>query len=967
MWKTSARTLWRQGPRHFGRARLGLHAHIAGERNSSYLSLAHRRTRIRPRAPWTCQDRTYGEKAKAPLTGKSAREALRAHALRVEEISNSILALDSLPQLWEYEDLIHNDESKISDPARQQVYRDVMELLDNLQADVDSRLIEPQGRHRVHVSILVDAVLRCLAVSDPPGDGGSVYSQCDRIMKRMTEWSIDLQHSHCKSIMLVAGREGLWKEASRLFAKRIDPRASGLTPVNIDVSDPIGLYCIARHAQEQGLDPVEIVLNGVLNMSIVCPSEQGRYVLAAGSALGQAGEAESLMQYLLTNSSAKKFGQHLVAATAHACLHCSRPDDAIRLFDNLTEGDHQASVEWQWEGGKERLLPICRDLAMRALGVSSQSGTTDECVAHLVDVEQRGLALSFEAFLGFLLSCEKDGEWEKSVDFLFYVVEKDLSKGWLVDGSSLQIPHTDTTEEIASLGRPTRQDLMDALEITMRTCNASGKFGVSLLCAQRFALMPGMEIQLEESSGPSAKLSQIFQSLSALSHSPIDFLATICATLVASNCTRALHDLERLVSETLAPAEDPESFLGTKQSFDQTELWADFLENARILNAIANEPDSLSSNNREIFSHACSRTFAQASAGGDPSAALVFLEWMLPSTPLQKESTLSLMRKIASTYQASDDLTAEIMDALITNGQHIEALEIFGEATAENSDLANWLSSSNRAVRALFQVGRENDARALFEKAVESKCHPDTFVVTAQGFLAKGQHDAVFAIYKRGLKNVCLSEHLSMLALQAVSSSKGSTLISDKMKRTKQIVVAVAKLTGVHGWSEQHYWHLKNVLKFGPLRWLMKWSQVDSVFLDELELALKTLEHRSATGLQPISDLLHSVARAAATADYEAVLSRRPDLKLVPRSQHAWASELQRIATMAEDTSLFDDAEFVSDLAMGFTKAGCREDFLKVVKRSLREGLALRDEVLEEAAKIASEAQTPSHAFKVSE
>ena len=260
---------------------------------------------------------------------------------RFDNLLQQIDDLPLLPAIWEQGNIDKPD------PRRQQVFRETLSIMNAIHVSVDSGWIDTSGQHRVELSKYFDWALRGLSVSQSDDPSFSKYDLCVKIMACLNSWNVNVQHSHCDSAMLVAAREGRWREAAELFSSRIDPDCGGHSPINISVKYPIGLYCMARYAQEIGNSPVDSVFNGVLHMSIVSPSDQDRYVLAAGTALGHAGESDSMIQYVRTSLNAKQLGQPLIAATMHACLLNNRPDDALRMFDTLTGGEHHASIEWQ--------------------------------------------------------------------------------------------------------------------------------------------------------------------------------------------------------------------------------------------------------------------------------------------------------------------------------------------------------------------------------------------------------------------------------------------------------------------------------------------------------------------------------------------------------------------------------------------------------------------------------------------
>lgn len=52
-------------------------------------------------------------------------------------------------------------------------------------------------------------------------------------------------------------------------------------------------------------------------------------------------------------------------------------------------------------------------------------------------------------------------------------------------------------------------------------------------------------------------------------------------------------------------------------------------------------------------------------------------------------------------------------------------------------------------------------------------------------------------------------------------------------------------------WAAANYWTLKRYLRYDAARLLMGWNDYKTSHLDELELALETLETQSKAGLAP--------------------------------------------------------------------------------------------------------------------
>lgn len=172
--------------------------------------------------------------------------------------------------------------------TRQMVFQETTQLMQQLTHAVQKGLINPSGKHGRELSALLVHILRLYSVSippQPPQDDKekinhlSAYQQCVKILKLMNTWNLNCHSQHTHYVIMAAVHENLWSDASDLFLQQIDPDIAGYTPIQISISSPVGLYAIAKHAQEgqeNGTVVVEPVFEAVLNMSLVNPQDQDK-------------------------------------------------------------------------------------------------------------------------------------------------------------------------------------------------------------------------------------------------------------------------------------------------------------------------------------------------------------------------------------------------------------------------------------------------------------------------------------------------------------------------------------------------------------------------------------------------------------------------------------------------------------------------------------------------------------------
>jgi hypothetical protein len=201
-----------------------------------------------------------------------AQEVFRTVLAGVNSLQQEIDRFPELPPIWSATlPAMAIEEVE----ARRNIFVRTREIVKEFEQNVRAGHLRPSGKHRHEVSRLLEKIFHLYSESVSPTPDQSVLDECTRLMDRMLkDWKIELQHKHCEYGVLIAARENRWKEASEIFWTHIDPGDSGYNPCDVSVSNPIGLYAIARAAQEKGVPVVENVFDGVLRMSMVSPLDQ---------------------------------------------------------------------------------------------------------------------------------------------------------------------------------------------------------------------------------------------------------------------------------------------------------------------------------------------------------------------------------------------------------------------------------------------------------------------------------------------------------------------------------------------------------------------------------------------------------------------------------------------------------------------------------------------------------------------
>ncbi|GAX24373.1 hypothetical protein FisN_4Lh497 [Fistulifera solaris] len=435
-------------------------------------------------------NKVEGQSLKKLGNPQAVKDILRDILVRVVDLKQTIGGLNDLPPVWA-------QEQDYQDSRRNDAFHSLKAIISDFEHQVRLGVIKANGKHRHECSVLLEEILRLLSLCGAHSDELSPFDECRRLLDLMEkEWKIELQHNHCEYAVVTASREQRWSEAADVFWRHIDPNRAGYNPCDISITEPIGLYAIARDAQQKKRSAVERVFDAVLRMSMVSPSDQDRYVIAAGTAMGLVGEWQGVVDFLNKASNAGKFGQPLVAAGMKACILCEQYDHAVRLYNELLDANHVAN-EWQWSGGEDRLHPLCRDLALIALGRTSQTGTSERALAILNAVLEDGAKISSKALFGTLLACEKDGNWRDAIRIALLPFHFHYRSLLASDDEHLLSTFGETGPPSETLDGSLHMLLLPVI----RTCTSQGFPGAAVLSQILFATCYEQYVKFESSFG----------------------------------------------------------------------------------------------------------------------------------------------------------------------------------------------------------------------------------------------------------------------------------------------------------------------------------------------------------------------------------------------------------------------------------------------------------------------------------
>ena len=163
-------------------------------------------------------------------------------------------------------------ESESQEEQQQLVLEGAKAALHSIIANVDQGYLNPSGKHGKEISKFMELILYAYSQVIHLPDV-TLFEDCEEILKTLEQWNLDIRSRHYEYSIIVANREERYKDAANLFLRQIDPEA-GYNPVNLSISNPQGLYSIARWAQQENEPVAEHVFNAVLQLSMVSSSDQ---------------------------------------------------------------------------------------------------------------------------------------------------------------------------------------------------------------------------------------------------------------------------------------------------------------------------------------------------------------------------------------------------------------------------------------------------------------------------------------------------------------------------------------------------------------------------------------------------------------------------------------------------------------------------------------------------------------------
>ena len=711
-------------------------------------------------------------------------------------------------------------------------------------------------------------------------------------------------------------------------------------------------------------------------------------VLAAGVALGHAGEGESFVTYFKSSYNRSRLGQPLVAAVMHACILSSLPNEALVLFEELVSDPLLTGGEWQY-GGIYELNPACRDLAMRALGASSRENVGELALDMYQHVKKEELQVSVDALCGVVKACEYDGKWREAVEVLMDFLDHCHDPHWLIDGDDVsKIVRLD--EALKSYDEPFPVEILsralpqvgDMLCSVMRSCNASANFGMALLCCHLvhdtlpLSLSAFDVTMLTPFKHRNEMVQSVAQAIFRFKR-PEHLLVAAMTSLSGLDCNRHAEQLYAVAGDL-------------SQQGSQTQEWPDALECHRFVQSSMSSADTSLPGPWEsayrhicLLSASCSRikhsnrkitgkqlkilTFGlckamrACTAANQPEAGMLLAKRLerIIATVDENEGEVSLRSAMSSFFfgdsQADGNesllsettVLAETINAYRAMNMPEEALNVLTmipESFGSNRG-TDWTPVINEAIRLLSDENRINNARALFDEMDVLSQNQDTLIAMATGLEKDKEWREIIKLYYRALESGLLSERLGLLAMKAIIESKSE----GQMQNLRFIAKSVSALSGIDEkqWLASHYWTFERALGWDASRLLMWWSDPTTSKEMKLQFAIEQFDARQKAGLTPKNDILRFIVFS--------VREYREPTELMPFSREEWLGLLRGFLIEAENTTLLSSPKFVESVCKSLLWLGGNKECVEFVSDALARGVRITNETVIEATRAAQE------------
>ena len=683
-------------------------------------------------------------------------------------------------------------------------------------------------------------------------------------------------------------------------------------------------------------------------------------VLAAGNALGRAGEWESLLDYSQNSYDSSRFGQSLVAAVMQACLLNGETEEAIEVYNRAVEGT-AVSGEWQWAGGSQGLDPVVRDLA-----------ATPDAIHLFRKAQEEGFQVSVPAVAGVIRSCQED------FDGALFVISKLFSKdttSWLVSGEDLSFVPVDNKEDSTMDVRKLAAEIPEIYEIltaVMRTCNRHQQFGVGMFTFRLFTMRFGSAHGNDNAeTGKAVSKPVVTSDMVQWCVENIGDSELLVATMTAMSGIGSRGDALRLfdavrdkgiveITPAAASSRDYiESVSGanTLEGMAWTMAFSVFLRLTRMIGKGKSGRGGEMSKEaneavKQLVLQAIGKCMKACSNANQPLSGLFLSGQVLPILlDPQRRSTLSSLffgiddseNKKATTklLVSNDTVLTETMRAHRLLNNPAAGLAVYNELDKQAEIPPQ---AANEFILALLGQGRKEEALRFFHESEAQT--PDMFLSIAASYENDANWEGIGDLYRLAWKNQCLTEELGVLTLKSLAEGHA---FEGKISLMRRVIKATSSVGGLNSieWLKRRYWLLKRELGWYFVRILMDWNNPSTANAFELRKAIKEVHDHQLNGTRPEEDLFRALVAYAASPEALEGIIDIVNLDL-PRQPSEWSEILHDVILLASKENIWNDPSFVESMVHALLVANSFDAALKVYEDGVARGIGLSRDIAEQ-------------------
>ncbi|KAK1737218.1 hypothetical protein QTG54_012085, partial [Skeletonema marinoi] len=830
----------------------------------------------------------------------------------------------------------------------------------------------------------------------------SPYEACLEVIGMLRSLNLDILSSHYACTIRAACHEAQWEEASKVFLNQIngddggdasdDMITGGFSPINPtlgwDQPLEIGLYAVARDAwyksilaeQQQQVghidSPSKQVFDAAMKMCMISPSEQDSYVLAAGSALGRAGLWSECLDLATEPTSISTYGPSITAAAMLACIESARYTEAIDAFDYFMSGNQSVASEWQWSGGNITAVePICRDLALTAMGNVSRGGYSEEARSMFDVIMEEGSPLSCDGLLGLMHSLENDGNWKEAVQLLDRFMTSNFNtKGtkWRIVPNVVQLQKDGTNDDGLASDAEVKHVLEGMLASVMRVCNNEGHFGLAaVLCTVANKSCNDSSGYVDGTNDGDAVLGIL---ASTLQSDPV--FKAYTHSLYGLGCKRVADqlindrredaDIDRIVSIPKRMRQNlphAESWFGAAKSIDC------LLEAKK---AIQIEPGDLCPESSFLFERGLSRAMEYCNDSNQPSAALYLFHHAARTLLTKKDQHLADRFKSFlgmgnqanqnfreeiftsddaldfSGIELTDSILAAIINAYIKMGRADQALSTYNNAISQLESHHLMRQSSDSILEVLLEIDADKCINSLDNRSST----PTTFITIAKHLADNGVWHEIGELYNHARRAGCVSEELGFIAMQALNESE---LAQGKIVVFRKIAEDVANTIGMDKdeWVTSRYWEIKRYVGYHYAR--VSFSMLPLFRKSELIFAINEMRSCSNQGALTKNAPLMFIAQQGDHYSTDKQYASGKD-SLSERDRRSVVNLILEACVEANRSNLLQKYSFTAHVARSLRKLNANKECIKIVRGLVsRVGRCHHQVAMEEAIYAATE------------